>query len=44
MGHYTEMAVFCAFFAWCTPGVFWDLTLDEYVALRRVIEEAERGQ
>jgi hypothetical protein len=34
------MAQFCAFYAWCTPERFWDLELDEYLALAAVIDTA----
>lgn len=34
--------MFCAFFPWCTPDEFWNLTLDEHRALVRVIEEGQR--
>jgi hypothetical protein len=31
------MARFCAVFHWCSPDVFWDLTVDEWAVLRPIV-------
>lgn len=32
------MAQFCAVYPWCSPDVFWDLTLSEWSALRPYVQ------
>lgn len=38
------MAAFCAAFPWCTPGRFWLLELDEYVALRDLLDRLQEAR